>query len=227
MYYRRLAEFSQAKIPAFRRMKGACNAISARWLKLILNSKMDSDGVPIEDSQTRMSALGGEKNVKQAAETQNLYEGSARLYELTHDVASLKIKERLPVNIQEANAGIDAALKDSLAVTIKANGLHDGITTQPDWDNIYENIMPRTGAVCGFDVKGNGGHAIGIYRTGGTFFTDFYVFDSNFGEYYCKGYVGFKIYMSFTKRYYGGDAVKNVNVTPAFFTSASVPSDMV
>jgi hypothetical protein len=186
----------------------ACFCLASLWCRAMLEAKKDGWGAPTNSGAERCSTFSvpGTKNrvaqeqavfkAKQARlrenrrENRNLGEvgGQAAFillekgYALPDDALSLIDALNL-VAKSVTDAGVTNVTK-----TIEQFGLVCGVRTNDvPWGSITNAVPFQTACVVWFSTGDKKQHAIGIYQTYGWKSTDFYVFEPNFGEYWCEG----------------------------------------
>jgi hypothetical protein len=182
----------------------ACYCLASLWCRAMLEAKKDGWGAPTNSGAERCSrfSVPGTKNrvaqehavfkAKQARlrENRNLagVGGPAALILFEKGYAppddALSLVEALNLVAKSVNdAGVANVTK-----TIEQFGLVcDALKEDVPWGQIPQAVPYLMACVVWFSTGDKKQHAIGIYQTYGWASTDFYVFEPNFGEYWCQG----------------------------------------
>ncbi len=198
----RLCKFQQSAV--WPGKGGVCFAACAMWCRLQLSRPKDFWNAPKgpADADKRLDELKLPETTAKIASAQTLFAARAGrlrphanklgtavevidiLKKQGHGQAATAFGEAIEPAIDSAiQAGIA-----NIACTIKDFGL----TIQADRPNVAWTQVPANLQVSGvhllhFRTSSESGHAIAAYRTSGLLWSDYYVFDPNFGEFLANG----------------------------------------
>lgn len=193
---RKLYEFYQSDY--WPGSEGVCFSACALWCRTMLESQKDEHLAPTVAPENRRAVLALPQNLQRVASSHTAYtsrnvqaRSNATALHRAGDVSKIlnhngfghEAQKILDAVVPVADDVIGQA-NQNIPLTLQSLGLRIASTSSGvTWGGLPGCLTTGHAYVLAFTIRQGSGHALGLYRTGGRWFNDFYVFEPNRGEY--------------------------------------------